>query len=164
MRFKRRTRRLRSLVMLLLKQGVSRERIAWAVALGVTVAICPLIGFHTFLLTVIALRFRLNLPLIQLVNYLSWPLQILLFVPFLQAGDLLWRAPRIPLSAERITTMFREDHWGFTRQFLGSVLRGSSLWLVLSPLIVWVLYRLALGLLPRGRQRRTGKNPKKQPS
>ncbi len=43
---------------------------------------------------------RLNQPLMQLLNYLVFPLQILLFVPFLQLGASLLGDPTPPLAQQ----------------------------------------------------------------
>src|SRR6185312_970638 len=62
----------------LLRQGVTPDKIALSLAFGLGLGIFPVLGVSTVLCTVAAIAFRLNLPAIQLVNYLASPVQLLL--------------------------------------------------------------------------------------
>jgi uncharacterized protein (DUF2062 family) len=52
----------------LLRQGISPRRLALCVAIAVVVGNIPILGVSTILCACIALIFRLNLPVIQLVQ------------------------------------------------------------------------------------------------
>lgn len=52
----------------LLQQGVSAERLALCVAIGVVVGNIPILGTSTLLCAAIALLFRLNLPAMQIAQ------------------------------------------------------------------------------------------------
>ena len=82
----------------LLKQGVSPEKLALTIALGVSLGVTPVIGSTTMLCTLAAVTLRLNLPAILLVNGLVYPLQIALLVPFLRGGAWIFRADGPKLS------------------------------------------------------------------
>lgn len=73
-----------------LKEGVSVETLALSIAIGFALGICPLFGVPTVLCAVAAVVLRLNFPAVQLVNYLVYPLQILLAWPFARLGTLLF--------------------------------------------------------------------------
>jgi uncharacterized protein (DUF2062 family) len=70
----------------LLKQGITPHKIALGLALGIVLGIFPVIGMTTLLCTVAAFLFRVNLPAIQVANYLVAPLQLALLLPFYRAG------------------------------------------------------------------------------
>ncbi|HLW73449.1 MAG TPA: DUF2062 domain-containing protein, partial [Gammaproteobacteria bacterium] len=89
----------------LLKQGITPQKIALAVVLGVLLGIAPVLGTTIVSCTVAALALRLNLVLIQIVNNLVYPLQLLLLIPFVQAGQWLFRQPPLPLSVGQIVAM-----------------------------------------------------------
>ena len=91
-------RRLVDPVLALLRQGLSPRELALSLSFGAGVGIFPVLGVSTPLLTGIALWMRLNLPAIQLVNYLASPLQLLLIIPFVRVGEALTGAPPQPLS------------------------------------------------------------------
>src|SRR5271167_1321027 len=75
----------------LLKQGVTPEKIALTVAVGISLGVTPVIGSTTVLCTLAAVALRLNLPGIMVVNGAVYPLQLMLLVPFLRAGAWLFR-------------------------------------------------------------------------
>src|SRR6202451_1966790 len=98
-------RRLVRPVLDLLRQGVTPEKIALSLALGVALGVFPVLGSTTALCALAALVLRLNLPAIQIVNYFVYPLQIGLLIPFFRLGERLFRAPHLPLSVPQIYAM-----------------------------------------------------------
>jgi uncharacterized protein (DUF2062 family) len=77
----------------LAKQGLAPETIALSVALGFVFGVFPVFGCPTIFCALAAVTLRLNLPAIQFVNYLVYPLQLALLVPFVRMGDWLFRSP-----------------------------------------------------------------------
>jgi uncharacterized protein (DUF2062 family) len=94
-------RRLVRPVLDLLRQGVTPEKIALSLALGVALGVFPVLGSTTALCALAALALRLNLPAIQIVNYFVYPLQIALLIPFFRLGERLFRAPIFPFPFRR---------------------------------------------------------------
>jgi uncharacterized protein (DUF2062 family) len=66
----------------LLKQGVEPSRLSLALASGSVIGVFPVLGIATVACTGVAVLYRLNLPAIQLANYLVFPMQIILFFLF----------------------------------------------------------------------------------
>ena len=66
-------RRLVRPIIELLSQGVTPEKLALSLALGITLGIFPALGSTTALCAIAALVLRLNLPAIQIVNYFMYP-------------------------------------------------------------------------------------------
>ncbi len=62
-------RRLVQPVVALLTQGVTPEKIALSLAMGIGLGIFPVLGSTTLLCAAAAIIFRLNLPAIQLINF-----------------------------------------------------------------------------------------------
>ncbi len=123
-----------------LTQGVTPERIALTVALGVTISVFPILGATTALCAIVGIAFRLNQPIIQLVNYLAYPLQLVLLIPFYRAGEhVLGRAP-IPLSISLLFERFRADFAQFLKDFGMIAVGGIVVWLVVAPLAIAALY------------------------
>jgi uncharacterized protein (DUF2062 family) len=73
-------------------QGMSADGIALCVALGIVLGVFPVFGGPTILCALAALFLRLNLPAIQCVNYLAYPLQLTLLLPFIRLGGWLFRS------------------------------------------------------------------------
>jgi len=83
-----------------LTQGLSCEKLALSIALGVILGTFPVLGRATILCMLAALTLRFNLPVIQFANYFVYPLQILLLVTdyasgarFLTPGEVLTLTP-----------------------------------------------------------------------
>ena len=92
----------------LLKQGLSPFKLALVIALGITLSVFPILGTTTVICTLVALLFHLNLPAIQLANYAAFPLQVILFFPFLKLGEKLSEISLDPLSKVQLISTFEE--------------------------------------------------------
>jgi len=126
----------------LLKQGITPHKIALAVVLGALLGMAPVLGTTIVSCTLVALAFRLNLVLIQIVNNLVYPLQLLLLIPFVQAGQWLFRQPPLPLSVGQIVDMFRHDFWGSVVALWGYTWHGAVAWLAFCAIAGPVIYAL----------------------
>src|SRR3984885_10759899 len=84
----------------LLTQGISPDRLALCVAIGVVVGNIPILGISTILCAGIALVFRLNLAAMQVVQAAMAPTQLLLIIPFVRLGEWLLRAPHQAVSID----------------------------------------------------------------
>jgi hypothetical protein len=71
----------------MLTQGASPHKVALAIALGGSIGILPVVWGSTVLCALLAYLLRLNQVGIQAANYLTFPLQIALFVPFTVSGQ-----------------------------------------------------------------------------
>ena len=147
------TRRLIRPILELLKQGATPEKIALSVALGITLGLFPALGWTTILCAIAAFALRLNLPAIQLVNYFMYPVQIALLLPFFRAGEKLFRAPHLPISAPQIFTMIKSDLWGAIVFLWATTWHAMVAWALLAPVAVAILY-FALATLMRHAARR----------
>ncbi len=81
-----------------LKQGTSPRKLALSTTIGLLLGIFPMLGVTTFVMALVAVRFRLNLPLMLFVSYLIYPVQIFLIIPFVRLGEWLMGAQPIVLK------------------------------------------------------------------
>ena len=116
----------------LIKQGVSPEKISLGMACGIILGVFPVLGSTTILCGLAAIIFRLTLPAIQLVNYMVYPLQLVLLIPFFHLGNLLFQIEPLPLSAQELITLLRFDLWGTVRAFWSTTLHAIVAWLLVS--------------------------------
>jgi uncharacterized protein (DUF2062 family) len=143
-------RKTADVIVTLLRQGLTPERIALCLALGVIIGCFPIsFGAATVLATIAAISLRLNLPAIQLANYAAAPLQIALFIPFMRIGEFLTRSKPLPLSIAQILALLKADLWGTVIQLWGSILHAVAGWLVTGPVFAGLLYAILLPLLRR---------------
>ena len=92
----------------LLKQGLSPTKLALVIALGVVLSIFPLLGTTTLICSLVAILFQLNIAAIQIANYAAFPLQIVLFIPFLKLGETLSGISLDPISKDQLISTFQE--------------------------------------------------------
>ncbi|MFP5358176.1 MAG: DUF2062 domain-containing protein [Gammaproteobacteria bacterium] len=133
-----------------LRQGVTPAKLALTLALGLTLGIFPLLGITTVLCALLAVWLRLNQPVIQLVNYAAYPVQLLLLIPFYRAGERLFGADPVPIfSVADLVARFNAGPWQFVLDYGLVGLYGVVVWLLLAPLLGLLIYALSLPLLRR---------------
>jgi uncharacterized protein (DUF2062 family) len=116
-----------------LLQGVSPGKLALALALGVVVGIFPVLGTTTALCALAAVSLRLNQPAIQVANYLAYPLQLLLFIPFFQAGAALLGAAPVTFTLSQLQAELSADLGGTMLRYLTANLRAVAAWAIVAP-------------------------------
>lgn len=125
-------RRVAEPVARLLSQGMPPRRIALSMAVALCVSAIPVLGVTTALCFAAAFAFRLNIAVMQAVNWLATPLQIALLVPFYSAGAHVFGLADTMSSADAIAASFRESPAGFFSEMWKQTLAGSAIWLVVS--------------------------------
>lgn len=133
-------RRVLAPLLQLLRQGVTPEKLALSVALGTIVSVIPVLGVSTVACALLAVWLRLNMPAIQLVNYLLTPAQLLLIIPFLRLGEWLTGAPRHPVTLESGLALLSHGIWNAVRLLSDAIVRATFGWLVVAPVAAAILY------------------------
>jgi uncharacterized protein (DUF2062 family) len=131
----------------LLKQGMSPEKIALTVALGISLGVVPVIGSTTTLCTLAAISLRLNLPAIMLVNGVVYPLQIALLVPFLRAGAWLFRVDGPKLTVTQIFKLITTNLWHAILTLWVATMHALVVWLILGCAVSGLVYLVLVTLL-----------------
>ena len=121
-----------------LRQGLTPEMLSRTIASGLLVGTIPIPGTSTLLCTALSLGFRMNLALIQLVNYLAFPLQILLFVPFYTIASKI-SGKIIFFNASEISAQFAGSNW--------QTASIDLLWLAGTSVMVWLLIMFPVSLM-----------------
>jgi uncharacterized protein (DUF2062 family) len=133
-------RRIVNPLLELLRQGVTPEKIALSLALGITLGITPVLGSTSILCLLAAILLRLNTPAIQLVNYLVYPLQLAMLVPFLRMGQWIFAAAPAAVSVAEIFHLIRADVRGAIATLWTATLHALVAWVALTALAAPILY------------------------
>ena len=123
-----------------LKQGVTPKKLALSVAFGCVLGVIPLLGATTVLCALASFSFRLNMGVIQIVNYAVYPLQLLFFIPFINVGVYLFNAEPLPFNIDQITDMLKENMFDLILSLGYFNVLGVVMWLLLAPLLLLILY------------------------
>lgn len=130
-----------------LSQGVTPGGLALALALGLVIGSTPILFISSLICGVVAWALKLNQPAIQVANYLAYPLQIALFVPFFQYGAELFGEPAPRLSLTQLQQELSADLSGTVGRYATANLRAVSAWAIVAPLAVllgFFVFRLVL--------------------
>ncbi len=138
-------RRIVDPVIALLRQGITPEKIALSLALGMTLGIAPMIGSTTLLCVIAAFVLRLNPAAIQIVNYLMSPLQLALLIPFIRAGEWVFRVEQSRITLDRVRQLIQVSLWHAVTTLWTATVHAMAVWFCLGVLVLFPLYWLLLG-------------------
>lgn len=118
-----------------LKKGVSPKKLGQSIGLGIVLGIFPILGTTTALCGLAAMIFKLNQVAIQSINYIIYPVQIAMLIPFYRMGEKLFGIQPIPLNVSTILGQFQKDFWPATQEYASTGLRGIVVWFMIAPLL-----------------------------
>jgi uncharacterized protein (DUF2062 family) len=123
-----------------LQQGATPRKLAIACAMGSVISIFPVFGITTILCFLVSIVFRLNIVVIQTVNYLLTPLQVLLLIPFMQGGIFLFNLTPLSLDATELMLRFKNDFGPLIMELGGVILGGMVLWMLIATPLFFMLF------------------------
>ena len=138
-----------------LTQGLSPNTIALTIGVGLAIAVIPVIGVTTILSFLAAWAFRLNQPIIQAINWTSYPLQLLLLFPFIRMGERLFGAPRLTLSLDQLVAMGKTDPLGTISRLGTTAAHAVVAWGLVVPFVIAGAYYASRPLLRAAARRAT---------
>lgn len=134
-------RRLGDPVRALLTQGVTPDKLAATFAAGIAASLFPFLGFTTTLNIAIGLWFRMNQPLLQIINYLLTPLHLLMILVYVRLGEWIWFSTDEKFSVGDMLRSFQElSLMDFLRKFGWAGIHAFTAWALTAPLIIAALY------------------------
>lgn len=124
-----------------LTQGVAPDAIARALALGTVCSIFPFLGFTTLLNLGVGLALRMNQPILQTLNQLLGPVQLVLILVYVRLGEVLWRATDDRFTVAELLQAFRDKSLAdFISRFGWAGVHAFTAWLLTAPLVGAAVY------------------------
>ena len=133
-------RRVKDPILAQLKQGVTPDKIALTLALGVACGLFPFLGFTTLLCFVVAIALKLNQPIIHIVNQLLWPVHLTAIVFYIRSGEWLYGIKPIRYNPNEIAHLFMHSQREFWQHFGLLSLCAFITWLISVPIVVVCIY------------------------
>src|SRR5215469_3885955 len=130
-------------------QGVTPQKMALTIALGFSLGVFPVLGTTTTLCAIAAIRLKLNQPVIQLVNWLVYPLQLALVLIFIRTGEWMMHAPIMSFSVPELIEKFHQSPVKFFQEFGVTGLQGTVAWLFTAPFLTFITYSVLLNPLKK---------------
>lgn len=89
------------------REGFTAEKLALSVTIGIVSGLFPVIGFTTLLSLALTAAFRQNLVLVQSINWTLSLFQVLLIIPLMRMGAMLWDRHEIHITLRQIEMAFQ---------------------------------------------------------
>jgi hypothetical protein len=134
---------------LLPADGLTPEKFAFSVTLGIVSGLFPVIGATTVLSLLLTLLFRQNMLVVQSVQWILALFQILLIIPFMQLGASILAQHDIHLSINQIKIAFQPGIIAGIKSVGLFHLYGILSWAILSIPISAVSYFTFLAIFKR---------------
>ncbi len=138
-------------VLTLLQQGVTPEKLALSIALGITLGVVPILGIITILCAFIAIRFRLNAPIMMVCCNLVYPVQVALFIPFVRFGEYTFDMPPLPISLDDMINVIKTDWMAAVNKFWIASLLGIFSWAIIAVPLSFCIYYCLLLIIRRSK-------------
>ncbi len=139
--------KLRTKIVDLLRQGTSPSQISLTIVLGMALGTIPILGTTTLFCAVAASALRLNLPLMLLVNYIIYPVQLLIYIPLMLLGASLLDSSLKSLTIATVYTMLQADLLGTIQRLFWANLGAVLIWGVVSLPLCSVFYAMSQRLM-----------------
>jgi len=99
-------------------------------------------GTTTMICFAIAIFFQLNVPIIQLVNYLMTVLQVALIFPFIKTGIYVFHLKPFAYSNDQLIDQFQNNFWILLEESGAVIAAGIGMWLLVAIPLFFILYFL----------------------
>lgn len=119
--------------------GISPERLAWTISLGVVTGIFPVMGTTTLVCLLAGWVFRLNQPVLHVFRAVVYPLHLALILVFIHMGQHLFKAPLLSFSIPELIVKFKDSPLQFGRDFGLAAFYGVVAWVLVAPFAVILL-------------------------
>jgi hypothetical protein len=136
---KKSIKKIKYKIVALLSQGLSVKKITQSIIFSGLFAVIPLLGTSTFFITVVSVKKKLNLPIMIAFSYVMWPFQILLLIPFMQLGELIFSIPPRNHSIDEIVALYQESFFKLISQLSLDLLYALIAWILVAVPIAFVL-------------------------
>lgn len=141
-----------------LKKGITPSKLAWAVTLGITLGIFPIMGSTSIVCFAAGWIFKLNQPILHLFKSLTYPLHLALILVYIRLGQGLNGAPLLSLSIPEMLGQFKDDPGQFARDFGLAAWYGIEAWALSCLILIPVIFFIALPIMKK-LSRRNEPNP-----
>jgi len=126
-----------------LKQGISPRELALAIVIGFAVGTFPMLGVTTIICAALAVVLKLNMVVIQLINYFVYPLQLVLFVPFIKVGGIIFNKAPFPYSINEVISKVQSEFLITIKELFFANMLGILSWaFIIIPLAFIMFYIL----------------------
>ncbi|GAB5561591.1 MAG: hypothetical protein SynsKO_32380 [Synoicihabitans sp.] len=124
-----------------LTQGVTPRRVTFTLGIGTVCSLFPFLGFTSLLNLGVGLAMRLNQPILQILNQLLGPLQLVMILVYVRGGETIWGSTGQPFSVTEMVSSFAElSLLEFLQTFGWAGIHAFTAWALTAPLLFALVY------------------------
>lgn len=141
------------------REGFTSEKLALSVSIGIIGGTFPIIGLASLVCLLLTIIFKQNLVIVQVTNYLVYPLQIVLLIPFLRIGNAVIAGNHIALTINQVVLAFKAGFLHGLNQIGMISIYGIMAWFVVAAPALLILYIGFLLFFKRIKQLKLKRSP-----
>lgn len=141
-----------------IKMGVTPEKLTQSVIAGIIIGIIPYLGTSTVLAALVATKMKLNHIVTQTVNYLMYPVQIIMIPIYIKGVGVIFDVGDAPVRPDLIYKQFMESPSIFTMKYGLIGFYSFFVWAFLGLIIYFVFYSIILKAIIKFKERRAAWN------
>ena len=132
--------------------GLTPEKLALTLCIGTALGIMPLLWGTTFICIILAHLFKLNHVALQSINYLLYPLQLALLLPFFKMGELLFPwGPCLP--QQKFSVLISNFGLDSVRMLACIALKSIAAWMITALPAALLAYGILMMVAARNKSR-----------
>ena len=114
----------------LFKQGITPKQLSLSITIATVVSLFPIFGISTIVLTALAVRFKLNLPIMIALSYIVEQIKAILFTPFINIGETIFGTAHTLLTFDAIKESYNISFWNTIISLSYELLCGFAGWVL----------------------------------
>lgn len=147
-------KKITSLIVEQIKMGATPEKLTQSVIAGIIVGIIPYLGTSTLVAAFVASRMKLNHILTQTVNYLMYPVQLIMIPIYIKLVGFFFNVGATAIRPDVIYKQFIDSPSIFIKQYSLIGLYAFFIWIPLGFIIYFALYPIILKIIVKFKERR----------
>ena len=128
------------------KQEFSSETLALSVSIGIIGGAFPVLGFASYICLILTLIFKQNIIIVQVANWLVYPLQIILLIPFMKLGNSILTGSDLTITINQVVAAFQSGLLNGIREIGMISLYAIIAWAAFAIPALFILYMFFLVL------------------
>jgi uncharacterized protein (DUF2062 family) len=120
--------------------------LALSIAIGIIGGAFPVLGLASYICLMLTLTLKQNILIVQVVNWLVYPIQILLLIPFMKLGNSIFSSTEITITIHQVVVAFQSGIMSGIKLIGIISLYGVIAWAVIAVPTTFILYFLFLFL------------------
>jgi len=134
-------KKLKDIIEEQLKRGTTPSKLSLAITLGFVLGIIPFPGINTGICLLLAWRFKLNIAVIQFINYAAFPLQIMLFIPFVKIASSI-TGSTASIALDNLWEALKNNPVQIFGSVISLLLQGVMLWFVVAIPLYFICFTI----------------------